>query len=332
MIPYIYAAAAGIALATALLLLEPPVATQEPISAAIVASTSYRYDAPPSISREAYGAIVCAAGPACDEAGAMYDVLVEAGIDPVVEAAQAQHETGLGTDGIGRSAYKNLHGVQCHASDGRIADSKVDWGNGCAGVYASYSDSVRTWANVINREYIALGLNTPALAVSKYAPVSDGNDPPAYVADMERHIDQWREQYGMEETRPVDGTRAQLVSYALSLQGIPYVRGGRSASGGDCSGTMQHVYLQVTGIDIGGTTFSQYPGLQPVDETQLQPGDLWFGQYSDDQHVGMVADVDGDGRWDLINNGGLASSLHVDMDFMSQGYFADHTMGYRRAL
>lgn len=129
-----------------------------------------------------------------------------------------------------------------------------------------------------------------------------------------------------------DDTRAQLVAYALSLQGIPYVRGGRSAAGGDCSGTMEHIYLQVTGIDIGGTTFSQYPNLQPIAESELQPGDLWYGQYSDDQHTGMVADVDGDGRWDLINNGGLQSDMHVDYDFLAIDYFAQHTMGFRRAL
>lgn len=125
-------------------------------------------------------------------------------------------------------------------------------------------------------------------------------------------------------------TRAQLVAYALSLQGIPYVRGGRSADGGDCSGTMQHIYLTVAGIDIGGTTFSQYPGLQPTDDPQA--GDLWYGQYSNDQHTGMLADVDGDGQWDLINNGGLSSDMHVDYSFLDNPYFSEHTMGYRRAL
>lgn len=129
-----------------------------------------------------------------------------------------------------------------------------------------------------------------------------------------------------------DPIRAQLVAYALSLDGIPYVRGGRSASGGDCSGTMEHIYLTVAGIDIGGTTFSQYPQLQPVDLTEVHPGDLWYGQYSDDQHTGMIADVDGDGHWDLINNGGLASAMHVDYDFLAMDYFNQHTMGFRRVL
>jgi cell wall-associated NlpC family hydrolase len=129
------------------------------------------------------------------------------------------------------------------------------------------------------------------------------------------------------------GVRAELVDYALGLVGIPYVRGGRSATGGDCSGTMQHVYLAVTGIDIGGTTFSQWPGLEAVDAADLHPGDLWYGQYANDQHVGMVAgDLDGDGTLDLINNGGLQDSMHVDYSFMDNPYFYEHTMGYRRAL
>jgi cell wall-associated NlpC family hydrolase len=124
--------------------------------------------------------------------------------------------------------------------------------------------------------------------------------------------------------------RAQLVSYALSLQGIPYISGGRSAAGGDCSGTMEHIYLHVTGIDIGGTTFSQWPNLAATDDPQ--PGDLWFGQYADDQHVGMVADVDGDETLDLINNGGLQDNMHVDYNFLANPYFYEHTMGFRRAL
>lgn len=156
-------------------------------------STAYDYAAPPSISRETYQAIWCHAGSAaCEEAGHMYDVLVQAGIDPVIEAAQASHETSLGTAGVGLPHIKNAHGVQCHAGDGRIGDSSVPWGNGCAGVYASYSDAVATWARLITREYVNEGYTTPALAVWKYAPTSDGNDPPAYIADMEHKINEWR--------------------------------------------------------------------------------------------------------------------------------------------
>jgi hypothetical protein len=71
--------------------------------------------------------------PACDEAGEMYDILVDAGIDPAVEFGQAAHETVLGTDGVGVENIKNLHGVQCHGGDNRIGDASVPWGNKCAG-------------------------------------------------------------------------------------------------------------------------------------------------------------------------------------------------------
>lgn len=207
-------------------------------------------------------------------------------------------------------------------------------GDGACGVghYATYEDGVSATVDTLAQGNFS-GI-TAAL---------QGNDPDAARAALWAspwasshygggtgwpHVDApaWGEQ------APADDTRAQLVTYALSLQGIPYVRGGRSASGGDCSGTMEHVYLQVTGIDIGGTTFNQYPNLAPVDSPE--PGDLaYFWQFSDgDEHVGMVADVNGDGVFDLINNGGLAGDMHVDYSFMSMPYFSEHFKGYRRAL
>ena len=64
---------------------------------------------------------------------------------------------------------------------------------GCAGVYPDYATSVRTWKGVILREYVAEGKDTPAKAVWKYAPIGkDGNNPPAYIADMENWISCWR--------------------------------------------------------------------------------------------------------------------------------------------
>jgi hypothetical protein len=77
---------------------------------------------------------------------------------------------------------------------------------------------------------------------------------------------------------------------------------------------------------------TQETALQSIELADVQPGDLWYGQYSNDQHTGMIADVDGDTRWDLINNGGLTGSMHVDYNFLETPYFYQHTMGFRRAL
>ncbi|MGB9754964.1 MAG: hypothetical protein ACPLW7_04805, partial [Minisyncoccia bacterium] len=155
----------------------------------------YRYDAPPSIARETYIRAWCdQASPACAEAGEMYDILTHYGIDPAIHYAQAYHETSLGRAGVGRPPIKNLHGVQCHHGDGRIGDSPVPWGNGCAGVYRTYRDSVETWARLIHREYLAEGRHTVASVVEKYAPAgADGNQPAAYTAQVIRLVDAIRQ-------------------------------------------------------------------------------------------------------------------------------------------
>lgn len=163
------------------------------------ADRAFRYDNPPSISRDQYIAIWCAVdSPACPEAGTMYDALTNPGegltpIDPAIEAGQAAHETVLGTAGVGIASIRNLHGVQCHAGDNRVADSSVPWGNGCAAVYGSYTDSVKTWVRLLNREYFPENRMTPESVVAKYAPAgADGNNPPAYIKVMKSCILQFR--------------------------------------------------------------------------------------------------------------------------------------------
>lgn len=64
-----------------------------------------------------------------------------------------------------------------------------------------------------------------------------------------------------------------IVSIALSLQGIPYVYGGSSLSGMDCSGFTQYVYAQA-GISIPRTSEAQQAGGTIIPASQAKPGDL----------------------------------------------------------
>ena len=79
-----------------------------------------------------------------------------------------------------------------------------------------------------------------------------------------------------------------IVTYAASFQGVPYVWGGTSPSGFDCSGFVQYVYAHF-GISIPRTSQEQFNFGTPVDASNLQPGDLVF--FHDDGsgpgHVGM---------------------------------------------
>lgn len=82
-----------------------------------------------------------------------------------------------------------------------------------------------------------------------------------------------------------------LVDTAKKYLNTPYVWGGTTPKGFDCSGLMQYVYKQ-NGIDISRTSQEQFKNGTAVDKANLQPGDLVFFKGSDGTasapgHVGM---------------------------------------------
>lgn len=62
---------------------------------------------------------------------------------------------------------------------------------------------------------------------------------------------------------------------ALSYLGDPYVWGGTSPAGFDCSGLVQYV-LGRNGVSIPRTSYAQYSASIKIAKSQLQPGDLVF--------------------------------------------------------
>ena len=92
----------------------------------------------------------------------------------------------------------------------------------------------------------------------------------------------------------------EVVAIALGFIGVPYVWGGSSPSGFDCSGLTQYCYRQV-GISLPRTSQSQYNAGQHIARDRLdllRPGDLvFFGTDGDAgrvHHVGMYV---GDGNY-----------------------------------
>ena len=80
---------------------------------------------------------------------------------------------------------------------------------------------------------------------------------------------------------------SSVVGYALSFQGVPYVWGGTSPSGFDCSGLVQYVFAAF-GKQLPRTAGAQAAVCTPISKGQLQPGDLVF--FSNSQgiyHVGI---------------------------------------------
>lgn len=77
---------------------------------------------------------------------------------------------------------------------------------------------------------------------------------------------------------------SQIVAYAKNFIGVPYVWGGSSPSGFDCSGFVQYVYRHF-GVSLPRTTYSQVAMGRSVSRSDLAPGDLVF--FRSAGHVGI---------------------------------------------
>ena len=115
-----------------------------------------------------------------------------------------------------------------------------------------------------------------------------------------------------------------VVSIALQYLGTPYVWGGATPEGFDCSGLVQYVYAQV-GVSLPHYTASQwnYPGAVPVPKDQLQPGDLVFFNGLD--HVGIYI-----GYGYFIDAPHTGASVRIDS--LRGPWFASHYDGARRIV
>lgn len=78
----------------------------------------------------------------------------------------------------------------------------------------------------------------------------------------------------------------KIVNYSFNFLGIPYVWGGTSPAGFDCSGLTQYVYAHF-GINIPRVAEDQQnSGIPVISRNDLIPGDLIFWGYPA-HHVGM---------------------------------------------
>jgi len=113
-----------------------------------------------------------------------------------------------------------------------------------------------------------------------------------------------------------------LVKNALSLVGVPYVSGGTSRSGFDCSGFTRYVF-KGSGISLPRTAAEQFRVGSSVNRAQLQAGDLvFFTTYAPGaSHVGIYI---GGGSFVHASNSGVRTTS------LSDSYYASRYLGARR--
>lgn len=85
--------------------------------------------------------------------------------------------------------------------------------------------------------------------------------------------------------KEVQSRADKLVSTAKKYMGVPYVWGGTTPAGFDCSGFTSYVYKEVLDKEIGRTTWDQISSGKQVALDQAKVGDLIIFYGGD--HVGI---------------------------------------------
>lgn len=116
-----------------------------------------------------------------------------------------------------------------------------------------------------------------------------------------------------------------IVDGSMQYLGVPYVFGGTTPSGFDCSGYVQYVFANA-GISLPRTADVQFNCGTPVSSGELLPGDLvFFSTYeAGPSHVGIYL---GDGQF--IN---ASSSRGVSVAPLTTGYWGACYIGARRVM
>ena len=119
-------------------------------------------------------------------------------------------------------------------------------------------------------------------------------------------------------------TAEKIIASAKKHIGVPYVWGGMTPSGFDCSGLVQYVFAE-NGVNVPRTTALQYKIGTSVSKSNLKPGDLVFFKNTYDAgrtvtHVGIY----------VGNNMMLHCGDPIQYESLTKSYWQEHFYAYGR--
>jgi len=134
----------------------------------------------------------------------------------------------------------------------------------------------------------------------------------------------------VEMPGPFPSPPDRVVRGALAYLGVPYVSGGESREGLDCSGLIYRVFHDQAGLDLPRGVQALFKS-RPVAASPLHVGDLLFFDTSDDPtraaatHVGVYA-----GAGVFIHAASEGSHTGVIVSALDNPYYRDRFLGARR--
>ena len=125
---------------------------------------------------------------------------------------------------------------------------------------------------------------------------------------------------------PPTAASTTIASTALDYQGVPFIDGGETPTGFDCSGLTYYVFRK-HGIQLPRTARAQYRVGVPVGTDQIAPGDLLFFQTvaPGASHVALAIGPD-----EFVH--APSERGHVRVERLSSRYWARRFLGARRVL
>lgn len=131
-----------------------------------------------------------------------------------------------------------------------------------------------------------------------------------------------------ELPQTAEAQRAQMIACAKQFIGVPYLWGGGTSFGIDCSGYVQLLH-QLAGVTIPRDADMQYAAGRPV-EPPFLPGDLFFfsseGGHRNISHVGISL-----GGWQMIHSSRSRNGVYED-DLETATWLKEIYVGARRFL
>ena len=138
----------------------------------------------------------------------------------------------------------------------------------------------------------------------------------------------------------VSDQRQSFIDYALKYRGVPYVFGGISPKGFDCSGFIYYVASTYMAKQLPRTAQAMYDSVELVTPKEREPGDLVFFRTtgtSKISHVGIYLGIyRGNGKFNgkriFIHAASDGPNTGVIISALDEAFWKNHYAGSGRFL